>query len=106
MNVKISSTALCFKITASELERLKNAETLLETLSIGRRKLSIAVDPAGVRDDFIVSYDEDTVRLLVSMAKVRELADLGRSRDGLEQDIGGLSVSLQVDFRTQKRQAA
>lgn len=105
MNVKISGKGLRFKITAEELETLLGGNILMETLSIGRKKLSLSVDPAGVNEDMVVSWDEDTIRLLISPAKVKMMADMGRCKDGLEQKEGaGPAVSLQVDLRTQKRQ--
>lgn len=106
MNVKIDHTGLRFRITANELAILQSGETLAETLAIGRRRLSIAVDPVGASDELIAVYDQDIIRLLVSPGKIAALAAMGRSREGLEQEREGVILSLQVDFRTQKRQPA
>ncbi|PJB72768.1 MAG: hypothetical protein CO093_02220 [Alphaproteobacteria bacterium CG_4_9_14_3_um_filter_47_13] len=106
MNVKISSGEMRFKITAEELEHLKKGIPLVERLVVGRQKLTLAIDPVGVSDDFIVSYDENTIRLLVSAPKIQALADLGHCREGLEQVTDHLTISLQVDLRTQRRQSA
>lgn len=103
MNVKIDGEGLRFRLSEDELKTLLNGGTLQETLRIGRRTLGIAVDSVGASDDLIAVYDENTIRLLVSPDKVRELSSMGRSREGLEQTAHGLTVSLQVDFRTQKR---
>lgn len=103
MNVKISSGKLRFKITAEELDLLKEGQTLKEILQIGRRKLSIVIGPVAASDELTVIYDEDSIRLILSPGKVEELLTLGRSREGLEQVTDNLTISLQVDFRTQKK---
>lgn len=106
MNVRIDGKGLRFKITEEELKHLLSGTTLEEVLPLGRRALSVVIDPVGVSDELMAIYDEDTIRLVISPAKVQELADMGRSREGLAQSRDDLSVSLQVDFRTQKRKAA
>lgn len=106
MNVKIDHEGLRFRITAEELEQLQRGDPLKEVLQIGRRSLAIVIDPVAVGNDLAVIYDEDTIRLNISPARVTELAAMGRSREGLEQETDHFITALQVDFRTQKRQSA
>lgn len=106
MNVKIDGQGLRFRVTAAELEQLQKGVTLQESLQIGRRGLVIVIDPVAVTDNLTAIYDEDRIRLLLSPAKVKKLASMGRSREGLEDVTDDLTISLQVDFRTQKRQLA
>lgn len=106
MNLKLDHTGMRFKITADELAQLQDGKHLKEVLQIGPQRLAIIIDPAGRDDEFGAGYSDGMIWLLLSATKINELATLGRSREGLEQEQDGLVLSLQVDFRTQKRQRA
>lgn len=103
MNVKISASGLAFKISAEELETLLSGQPLRESLSIGGNRLGISLHPVETDSAMSVSFSADTIRLCAAPGKIRELADLGRSREGLVHDQDGLEIELLVDFRTQKR---
>lgn len=105
MNVRIDHQGVRFRISAEELKMLQKGKVLKESLRIGQQ-LSLVIDPVGVTEDLGVLYDDHTIRLLISPENVNKLAALGRSREGLEQKNGEITVSLQVDFRTQKHQTA
>jgi len=102
MKAKISCKELCFKITTEELNLLKGGKILHESLQIGRRKFSIAIDPVAVNNDFLAVLDDSCIRLLVSEAKIKELFNMGRSKKGLAGNQEGLKISLQVDLRTDR----
>lgn len=105
MNVKIDHTGLRFRITAEELTQLSQGETLRENLQIGVNQLKIAIISDPENTDLTAVYEEDSIRLLVSPERIETLEKMGRSREGLIQERDGMILSLQVDFRTQKRQS-
>lgn len=101
MNLKIDKEGLRFRISSEELEDLKKGTSLQQTLTIGQKTLTIAIDP--VKGNQGVSYSKDQIRLRVLEEKIHQLSDLGRSREGLEEIMNNISVFLQIDFRTRKR---
>lgn len=107
MNIRIDGKGLRFKITDEELQHLLEGKLLEEILPIGSKALSVAVEPSGTDGDKLEAvYDEDTIRLVIAPEKLHELSAMGRSREGLLQEGEKLAISLQVDYRTQKRQTA
>lgn len=106
MNIRIDGKGLRFKITDEELQYLLDGKGLEEILPIGSKALSVAIEPSGTDGYLAAVYDEDTIRLVIAPEKLHELSAMERSREGLLQEGEKLTISLQVDYRTQKRRTA
>ncbi len=106
MKLKIENGSLRFKITEDELQKLRTGKILNEAVNIAGSRLAFIINPAGETDAMISSYRDGFVRLIVSPALIEELAGKGRSKEGIEDEHDGLKLSLQVDVRRQKAQAA
>jgi hypothetical protein len=102
MNVKIEEGALRFRISDDEMKMLLLGNSLSVSLNIAGNTLSAGIAPGDVAAGFSLGYEQGNIRLYISRDKIRDLEDLGRSRDGISQECSGVIVSLQVDFRTQK----
>ena len=103
MNVKLEEGALRFRISDKELDYLLQGTGLSLELNIAGRKLSAFIVPDDSAAGLFPLYSQDNIQLLVSPEKIRELESLGRSREGVSRECEGVLVSLQVDFRTQKK---
>jgi hypothetical protein len=104
MNVKLEEGALRFRISDEELRTLLQGYGLSVSLTIAGKTLSAFIVPGDPAAGFSPLYEQDNIRLQVPPEKLKELERLGRSRDGIFQECGGVLVSLQVDFRTQKKE--
>ncbi len=109
MKVRIEEQDLRFKISEEELNTLLSGQSLSVKIGLAGNPLVVTIDPQGSGDalepKLVLDDEEAHLNLLVSPASVQELSDMGRSRDGLQQEIDGLSVSLQVDLRADSRKA-
>lgn len=106
MNVRLESGSARFKISEEELKKLVAGEALEESIDCGEGGLIVAIVPSGSGGALSLAYSGHTLRLHAPEMVLDYLANLGRSREGIEQDSAGLKLVLQVDFRTQKRAAA
>ncbi|MCE7887397.1 MAG: hypothetical protein DYH13_07840 [Alphaproteobacteria bacterium PRO2] len=109
MNVKIEDRNLRFKITEEELNKLMARQFLHLKTPILNKTLVVTINPQGRGDAMearlALDGNEVYLNLLIPFSKVRDLADMGRSRAGLQQQAGDLSISLQVDLRADSRKA-
>lgn len=109
MNVKIEDRNLRFKITEDELNKLIAGQCLHLKTPILTKTLVVTINPQGRGDAMearlTMDGSEVYLNLLIPSSKVRDLSDMGRSRAGLQQQAGDLSISLQVDLRADSRKA-
>lgn len=103
MNIKIENNALRFKISDNELTELRRGKNLETKILVSGGPLVTSVSPAGEEKEMSVKFENNEIKLTLSPEKVEELFSLGRSRDGIVSQNDDLELSLQVDFRTQKK---
>ncbi len=107
MNVRIEEQNLRFKISEEELERLLGGHCLHVKTSLLDKTLIVTINPSGcgaaMEPKLVLDENEVYLNLLISSSSIKNLSDMGRSRGGLQQEIGGLSVKLQVDVREDSR---
>lgn len=105
MNVKIKNQNMCFKITQDELKNLYLGKKLQTKINLLKEMLIVTIDPTGTIEEMIANINLDknkaTLNLQISPEKLKELSNMGRSRDGLQQNMDGVVISLQVDIRKQ-----
>ncbi len=110
MNVKIKDRAFQFKITEEELSTLLNNQCIHTEVKVMDKALVVTINPCGrevIMTSKLVIDDGDVyLTLLLPPQKIQELSDMGRSRAGLEQRVGDLSIVLQVDLRADSRKIA
>ncbi len=107
MKVRIEDQDLRFKISEDELSALLSGRYLKVKTQVMDKSFVSVIASEGAGDEIslklISGKDETCLRLLVSPARLQELSDMGRSRSGLQQEIDGVSVFLQVDVRADSR---
>lgn len=107
MNVKIKDKNLCFKITEDELAELRKSKHVNTTMNLSGKNFVVTINPQGkfteMTSRLAIDQDDAYLILSVSLEKLEELAGMGRSREGLQQEIGGVVTSLQVDVRKVNR---
>jgi hypothetical protein len=107
MNIKIENQKLRFKITEDELAKLCAGHCLNTQVNFLNKVFVTVINPQGLTkgmDARLVCDEGDTyLTLFVSPDQTQELSDLGRSRQGIEVNIDGLTISLQVDLRSDSR---
>ncbi len=110
MNLKIENNGLRFRITESELQTLLTGQALEEITDITGKKLIVMIDPVSSNSEMeaaMMNNTDDTfIRMTISPEQLQMLEQKGRSKEGLESRRNELTISLQVDVRSQKRQAA
>lgn len=103
MNLKIEGQTLRFKISRAELSTLLEGQKLYEKTLLAGSSLEVTVDPTGeeksMQPVLVIEKSTSKVGVLIPPRYVQALADMGRSKKGIEQTINGVSISLQVDLR-------
>ena len=102
MNLRLAHNSLRFKIDQEELDLLLSGETLEAVVPFSERNLGFLIVPTEAVDSMKPSYTGDRVILKIAPLQLRMLADNGRSKEGLEEEVDGIAVSLQVDIRSKK----
>lgn len=104
MNVRIDENSLRFRITEEELSQLLQGQELNMETVIGQNcfQAEIIPDPQDKRI-FCHMTQESRLSLHIGQAHLRELADMGRNRKGVEAMQDPLQISLQVDIRADRR---
>ena len=109
MNVRIEEQNLRFKISEQELRTLIDGHCLSMKVGLLDKMLVVTINPQGDGDDMKVAMvfgrGEVYLNFLIPPEKLLELSEMGRSRAGLEANMDGLSLSLQVDLRSDQRKA-
>lgn len=110
MNVKISENTAVFKISEDEMNRLATGEALRQDVSLGGGVLSLAInvgmDDAATAVTLAGGDGASVLTLTVTPEQVQALRDMGKNRDGLCIDSGGIEAHLQVDMRKDSRPRA
>lgn len=103
MKVKIEEKNLRFKISVEELETLLDGHCLNVKLPLLDKTLIATINPEGngeaMESKLVSDQSEVYLNLLVPPAHIQKLSDMGASRDGLKQEVSGISINLQVDTR-------
>jgi hypothetical protein len=105
MNVRIDEKSVRFRIAPDELKALLRGDSVSHFLKVGAGQLSYSVLP--VRDGAMtLQVMQSALILSAPLADIERLQNLGRSKEGLVVQQDELNVSLQVDLKMQKRDAA
>ncbi len=103
MNVKIEDQNLRFKISEDELKTLLGGHSVHTKIIFLDKTLVVTINPNGrgkmMEPKLILDEVEAYLNLLVSSSTMQVLSDLGKSREGLKQEVNGTSVTLQVDMK-------
>ena len=102
MNLRLAPNSLRFKVDREELDRLLSGETLEACVPFSERTFSFLIVPTEAVDSMKPDYTGNRVILKIAPLQLRMLADKGRSKEGLEEEVDGVTVSLQVDVRSKK----
>jgi hypothetical protein len=102
MNLRLAPHSLRFKVDREELDRLLCGETLEARVPFGERNLGFLIVPTEATGSMEPDYTGDRVILKIAPLRLKMLADKGRSKEGLEEEVDGVTVSLQVDIRSKK----
>lgn len=102
MNIRIEEQNLRFKISEDELFLLLDRRSIHERVQIMDKTLVVTISPdkdnEGIEPKFVINEFEASLNLYVSPEKLKELSNISPSKNGLCQEIGGLSLTLQVDM--------
>jgi hypothetical protein len=102
MNLRLARNSLRFKVDQEEFDRLLSGETLEAYVPFSERNLSFLIVPTKAAGSMKAKYADDRVILKIALLQLQMLADKGRSKEGLEEEVDGITVSLQVDIRSKK----
>lgn len=107
MNVRIEEQNLRFKITEEELKALLDGHPVHARVDLLDKAFVATINPTGrgeaMEPKLVMDDNEVYLTLLIPPARVQELSDLGRSRAGLQEEAGALSINIQVDLREDSR---
>ena len=110
MNVRIENQNLRFKISEKELTQLLDGHCVHTKIVLMDKTLIVCVNPTGhgakMEGKLVLDQSEVYLNLLIPPSHIQELSDMGRSHAGLEQDIDGMAISLQVDVRADTRKVS
>ncbi|MDH5723480.1 MAG: hypothetical protein OEY94_09190 [Alphaproteobacteria bacterium] len=103
MNVRIEDQNLRFKISEAELRTLMTGQPVHAEVAMLDKTLVVTINPFGCNEildpKLVFDQNEAYLRLLVSPSSVQALFNLGKNRDGLRQEVDGISVTFQVDMK-------
>ncbi len=109
MNVRIEEQKLRFKISEEELGTLLDGHSIHVSVTLLNKTFKVTINPNRLNDSMegklVLEQSEVYLNLLVPPSEIQALSEMGRSRCGLENQIGDLSISLQVDLRGDTRKA-
>jgi hypothetical protein len=100
MNLRLAPNSLRFKVDREELGRLLSGETLEACVPFSERNLGFLIVPTEAMRSMKPEYTGEQVILKIAPLQLKMLADKGRSKEGLEEEVNGVTVSLQVDVRS------
>ncbi len=103
MNIKLSAHSVTFKISEEELQFLLADNHLNETISVSGRNFSFFIEPVHSMDTEFFLNEDFSISLKVSDKKIQELAEMGKSRDGICIFQKDINILLQVDVRSDTR---
>lgn len=102
MNVKLEDGSLTFKITEAELAALQAQRALRVAVVLAPDTLMVEIKPG---DESAVSFcrSDAVLRLRISDAQLQQLSDMGKSKQGIALQSGGVEIQVQVDLRSDTR---
>ncbi len=108
MNIRIKSQDLRFKISEEELTALLEGGAIREEVIFPGKVFTLMITPVtadrgDISPHMEIEKSNIHLNLLVSQKILQELADMGRSREGLRREVSGISVCIQVDLFSGKR---
>lgn len=102
MKLRIENQNLRFKISEDELKYLLEGYPVHTKVILMDKMIVAIINPTGrggtMEAKLVLDFHDAYLNLLVPPLMVQELSDMGKSREGLKQNIGDVSVSLQVDM--------
>lgn len=103
MNVRFGGGTVRFRISYEELQLLLTGKKIEETLTLAGKTVLLTIDPSADGETLDFIYDAGLIGLKVSKSSLQGLDENGRKKGGIVSNIGGLSISLQVDLKTYSR---
>lgn len=107
MKVKIGNQSLKFKISEEELNILLLDKCIHTKINFLDKTFVICVNPQKQKTDIelnlVTEEDEVYISLQMPFTKIEALSDIGKCRSGIEEEVCGITVSLQVDIRKDSR---
>lgn len=101
MNVRLAHTAIRFRIAPEELEKLLIGSPLNDSMDIDGFGLAWRIEPAaelgpeGMSIDFV----NNCLILHVTQTNLDALKQMGRSKDGIQAQDKGYTLTLEVDIK-------
>lgn len=105
MNLRISENHFRFRVTPDDLDALLSGQRLEQKFAIGGKDFQYGISPS-ISDGMRLDVEPAKISLCVPHQMLEELCNLGRSKEGLFVAQGDIEVALQLDIKTQKRNAA
>lgn len=102
MNVKLGNAAVRYKITQEELQKLLKQEALKEKIGPGKSEFTIKIQPCDNKKQAEINFERHSLVLYLPKANIKELFDMGRSKEGLRFKQEEVSLQIQVDIRPEK----
>lgn len=109
MKLKISSSSITYKIDEAELNVLLAGSAVEMNVAVGGDNIGACVCVAANSEElpsFLVKQGiggDVVLALQVSMQDIAQLAQMGKSKNGLSKKIGDTDVVLQVDVKNDIR---
>ena len=99
MNVRLTSNEIRFRVTLEELRGLLAGQSLAETLAFADSIFTVSMEAAQEPGPTTVVAVPWRIHVSAASADLAALA-AGRSKRGVERQIGPVLLALQVDVRT------
>lgn len=106
MNVRISQNDFRFRITPQDLEMLLLGRDIDERICIGTDCFAYRISPVTRDRKMEMEMAVSGFCLFVPRETLEVLRDLGRSKEGVSVLQDGVTLSLQIDIKTQMKKAA
>ena len=103
MNFKLTHNSLRVKLSLEELKDLRDGLDLEECLTFPDRDFALCVSAGYDTPDYLATFDGDKIALVVPNQALLALEEMGRSKDGVGGQCGGLDIAVQVDIRKDSR---
>ena len=106
MNLRISQNDFRFRITPQDLDTLLHGRDIDQRVCIGTHCFGYGISPVTQDKKMKLEMAVSGFCLFVPRETLEELQDLGRSKDGISIQQGDVTLSLQLDIKTQVKKAA
>lgn len=106
MNLRIAENSFRFRITPQDLEKLLHEQDIDQRICLGSHCFTYRIAPEKRGERINLEMAVAGFCLSVPQARLEELRDMGRSKEGLIFMQGDVEISLQLDIKKQIRKAA